>query len=521
MTTKVKAVPSRILTVLLLLRPNRKFSISDALAEARHFEVEELLPESAAEAHDVEAVRRFARKHRLQIVRLDEQARTMVLRGPVHGITAAFAAMPKELPGVIGVFGLDNQPVSKRPGRQRFPPEESMTPPPVNTHTRPPKDFRGLYEFPNNATGKGQCIGVLEFGGGFSPPKLRSYLRKLGVSGTKIKVREIPPGTNRPTGKPGTLSPDTEVYLDIEVLASVAPDATLVAYFAENSSRGWIEALHAAIFDREHRISVLSISWGAAERNWDTQTIRAIDHLFQMAALLGITVCCASGDRGVFEDEAHPYSVPFPASSPHVLACGGTQLEVLGGQRTRETVWNESRVSGLASGGGISRVFGLPAFQERHRVPSRFGAGGKGRGIPDVAANASAATGYLIWSDETAMSLGGTSAATPLWAGLVACLNEALGRRTGYLTPLLYTRERNPGLKKISSGNNRLLGRQGYDARKTWDACTGLGSPRGVKLLEWLKRAFAFRSGDPPSGASGAGHRNADRHANGRSWSSR
>jgi kumamolisin len=112
-----------------------------------------------------------------------------------------------------------------------------------------------------------------------------------------------------------------------------------------------------------------------------------------------------------------------------------------------------------------------------------------------VAANASASTGYLIWADDTAMSMGGTSAAAPLWAGLVACLNEALGRRIGYLTPLLYTGKPGQGaLRDIRRGNNRLDGRQGYTARRGWDACTGLGSPDGVTLLEWLRRGRTPRS---------------------------
>jgi kumamolisin len=309
-----------------------------------------------------------------------------------------------------------------------------------------------------------------------------------------IIVREIAPGGNRPLNRPGTLSPDAEVYMDLEILASVAPHATLVVYFAENSSRGWIEAMQAAIFDRKHRVSVVSVSWGQAEMYWDAQTIAALEHLLQMAAVLGITVCCSSGDRGVFEASTHPYSVPYPASSPHVLACGGSRLEILTGARSRETVWNDARTSGVASGGGVSQLFGLPTFQEAHHVPARFGSAAKGRGIPDVSANASAATGYLIWADDTAMSLGGTSATAPLWAGLVACLNEALGRRIGYVTPLLYRTKRNPGLRNIYQGNNRLDGRNGYDARKTWDACTGLGSPRGIKLLGWLKRALDLRS---------------------------
>lgn len=472
--------------VLVLLRPSKNFQVP----VHEHFEIDTLLRESAAETKDIEAVRRFAAKHRLTVARVNRRTRTVILRGSAR----EFSKVPGELDCVIGVFGLNKKPVSKRPGRISFPPEESMTPPPVTANTRRPKDFRKLYEFPRNATGKGQSIAVLEFGGGFSRAKLRSYLEKLDVKYPRIIVREIAPGGNRPLNRKGTLSPDAEVYMDLEILASVAPHATLIVYFAENSSRGWIEAMQAAIFDPKHRISVLSVSWGQAEMYWDAQTIAAIEHLLQMAALLGITVCCSSGDRGVFEANTQPYSVPYPASSPHVLACGGTKLDIRSNSRSRETVWNDSKVSGVASGGGISRLFGLPAFQEAHDVPARFRSAAKGRGIPDVAANASAATGYLIWADDTAMSLGGTSATAPLWAGLVACLNEALGRRIGYLTPLLYRRKRNPGLRKIFEGNNRLDGRNGYDARKTWDPCTGLGSPHGIKLVAWLKRAFDLRS---------------------------
>ena len=94
-------------------------------------------------------------------------------------------------------------------------------------------------------------------------------------------------------------------------------------------------------------------------------------------------------------------------------------------------MWNESATVGLASGGGVSRVFGLPPFQQRCGVPARARTRKTGRGTPDVSANASSLTGYLIWADETAMSMGGASAAAPLWAGLTACLSEALGVRLG------------------------------------------------------------------------------------------
>jgi kumamolisin len=305
--------------VMVILRPDRGVAPRETLELGslpvhvrRHDKIEALLQRNAGESADVEAVLRFAARRRLRVLSVNPSERAIVLGGSARAMSSAFGvdvlwrqsgdlqyrthrealAVPKELAGAIaGVFGLDNRPVSKRPRHRSVLPPESATPPPVNRHTRPPKDFRRLYRFPKNATGKGQCIAVLEFGGGFEPAKLRSYLAQLGVASSRVKVREISPGGNRPLNRPGTLTPDTEVYMDLEILASVAPGATLVVYFAENSNRGWIEALRAAIFDRKYRPSVLSLSWGQAEGFWDAQTLNAIEELLRMAALLGITVC--------------------------------------------------------------------------------------------------------------------------------------------------------------------------------------------------------------------------------------
>ncbi len=479
----------------MLLRCNKNAPRYDTIPDGKlptgapgHMGIDQLLREACAEQADVELVRRYVTRHRLKVLRIDLLRRTMIIGGPLAAMTIAFpkrrikggTKVPAELNGsVLGVFGLDNRAIVKRPGRKKFPPEESLVPPPVTTNTRRPKEFRDLYHFPKGATGKGQSIAVLEFGGGFSRAKLGKYLRKLGVRPPRIVVRQIGGAKNRPVNGSGVLSPDAEVYMDLEILASVAPDATLVVYFAENTSRGWIEALNAAIFDRKNKPSVLSISWGQAEEFWDPATVTAVEEAFQMAARLRMTVCCSSGDRGVFEAGRRAYTVPYPASSPHVLACGGTKLQVISKRQQRESVWNESRTAGVASGGGISKFFDLPAFQRSRRAP------GAGRGIPDVAANAASSTGYLIWADGISMSLGGTSAVAPLWAGLVACLNQALGRRIGYLTSLLY--QHRDTLRSVTRGNNRLAGREGYDARKGWDPCTGLGSPDGIKLLKRLR----------------------------------
>jgi len=466
--------------VLVLLRPDEKAQ-NDHTA-GRHLDADELTRRSRATRSDGAIVRSFAARHQLTVVRVNLRQRTMILAGRATALRAAFrrGKIPRDLTDVvIGVFGSGTSPVAKRPRYKKFPPEESQIPPPVNADTRPPKDFRQLYHFPRNATGRGECIGVLEFGGGFSRAKLREYLRIQGIPNINLVVRSIAGAKNRPLSPTGMLTPDAEVYMDLQILAGLAPEAKLVVYFAENSSRGWIEALNAAIFDRKHRPSVLSISWGQAEQDWDPHTILAIEAILKMATTMGITVCCPSGDRGVFES-GRAYTIPYPGSSPHVLSCGGTALDVLSSKRQRESVWNESPTAGVASGGGVSRLFDLPEFQNGHGVP------GQGRGIPDVAANAAAATGYLICFDGITTSLGGTSASTPVWAALIACLNQALGRRVGYLTPFLYQHKR--VLRSIVHGDNKLDGRQGYTARKGWDACTGLGSPHGVKLLTLLRK---------------------------------
>jgi kumamolisin len=284
------------------------------------------------------------------------------------------------------------------------------------------------------------------------------------------------------------LNSDTEVYLDIEVAASLAPEAVIVVYFGENTEQGWLHALQAAILDNNHDLSVISISWGQAELEWSGKAMLEIDRLFQLAAHRGITICCSSGDNGISELSGHPFTVAFPASSPHVLACGGTRLEVNRNGR-EETVWNQWRQFKLASGGGVSNVFPLPRYQKTVKVPSpRLNKRGGGRGIPDVAANASSETGYLIEADNTRMSMGGTSAAAPLWAALIARLNQVLQTKIGFLTPLLYEMNRTgaKSVRDIVKGFNGATRTQGYGAKRGWDACTGLGSPDGETILNWL-----------------------------------
>jgi len=187
----------------------------------------------------------------------------------------------------------------------------------------------------------------------------------------------------------------------------------------------------------------------------------------------------------------------FPASSAFVLACGGTTLQSSGASITSETVWNDG-ADGGATGGGISDSIDLPSWQNNANVPPSVNPGGRiGRGVPDVAGNADPATGYQILADGQPGIVGGTSAVAPLWAGLIACINQRLGTPVGFLNPLLYGQIANAdALNDITIGTNDITGQiGGYPAGPGWDACTGFGSPNGTALANALAGTSAAAAG--------------------------
>ena len=153
-----------------------------------------------------------------------------------------------------------------------------------------------------------------------------------------------------------------------------------------------------------------------------------MDQALQAAAGRNITVVCAVGDAGATDGVADgKMNVDFPASSPWVLSCGGTHLVALGGTISAETVWNDGNHG--ATGGGVSRIFATPDWQQTANESADLEL--IGRGVPDVAANASPSSGFRLLVRGNKVVLGGTSAATPLWAGLIALLNQGCGRESG------------------------------------------------------------------------------------------
>jgi kumamolisin len=351
------------------------------------------------------------------------------------------------------------------------------------------RQLASLYDFPADADGAGQCIGIIELGGGYRGEDLLEYFRSLGLAAPQVTAVRVDGATNQPGNAQG---PDGEVMLDIEVAAAVAPRARIAVYFAPNTDKGFLDAVTLAIHDTDNRPSVISISWGGPEKSWSRQAMDSFDAAFQAAAQMGVTICCAAGDAGSGDENPEQLAqigsdpdgrahADFPGSSPHVLCCGGTRLVASGGKIASETVWNDDPRSS-ATGGGVSDVFALPDWQRDAGVPTSANPGRrKGRGVPDVAGDADPATGYRVRVDGEEAVIGGTSAVAPLWAGLIALCNQKLAAPAGFIQPLLY-RDGGRALRDIVKGDNGA-----YAAKAGWDACTGWGTPDGARLLALLQ----------------------------------
>jgi kumamolisin len=446
-----------------------------------------------ADPAQVDKIRHFAREHNLQMLERGDEVlrRTITLAGTATAMEKAFSVelneyehedgsyrghtgaiqMPEEYASLVsGVFGLDNRPVAKPHFRYRAASRSFGTR--VSNVSYTPPQVAKLYGFPADANGTGQTIGLIELGGGYRPSDVADYFKSLGLPAPAINSISVDHGNNRPTNPQ---SADGEVMLDIEVAGAVAPGAKIAVYFAPNTARGFQDALSMAIHDQLNKPCAVSISWGSSESNWTAQSIENFNQVAQEAGLLGITIAAATGDSGSNDGVADGKShVDFPASCPYVLAAGGTRLVAANGVITSETVWNDGAQGG-ASGGGYSAVFARPAWQASDVTQPN-------RGIPDVAGNADPETGYTILVDGQQMVVGGTSAAAPLWAGLVLLLNQKLNRRLGFLNPSLYRQDQTSDFRDITMGNNGA-----YSAAFGWDPCTGLGSPLGAQLLQALQ----------------------------------
>ena len=506
---------------------------------------EQLEREYAVSPDDTAAVTRVLGRFGLTVREGPPATGSLVVRGTADQIEAAFQPglgvyrgatgaqfrgregqlnIPRALRGVLtGVFGLDQRRVAHRrlgtphaaapgaasaasPGSSgsaggagsagRAGSAASRTaPPPLG-----PDELERRYRFPAGGA-EGQTIAIAEFGGAYFADDVRRFCRRHGREAPKITTVPVglrPLTRERMRALPADRRADArgesgEVMMDVEIVAGLCPKANISVLFAPFDQKGWIDLLDRVIALEPRPVSV-SVSWGSAEddSDWSPAARRAINHRLHAAALLGITVCVATGDDGsgdqMQDGRGH---VHFPASSPYVLAVGGTML----GDNGEEVVWwnepgDRSERRGGSTGGGVSVAYERPSWQRVRRVRSINPDARDGRIVPDVAALAGLPGYGLIYSGRPKMN-GGTSAAAPVWAALIA---RIAGRRPGhapvFLTPLLYEERRGRvAFRDITEGHNASSdpGR-GYHARQGYDAVSGWGVPDGEALLATLER---------------------------------
>lgn len=459
----------------------------------------EVAQQYGAAPEDLDRVASALEAYGLTVVSKDPAARTVCVSGPTSAVEAAFDTRLLDYEGprgryrgrrgelhvpasiqdlVEGVFGLDTRSVVKPRGTIFTPLRATQEQGAFSS------DFAKAYHFPAG-TGKGQTIALLEFGGGYFPSDLAAYCTQAGIAVPKVEAISVSAPTDQKDGAEG------EVMLDVEVVAAVVPDATIKVYFATFSEQGWVDVLDRVVKDAP---DVVSISWGLAEddADWTASGRAAIDDALKQAALVGITVCVASGDDGSGDQETdgHAHS-DFPAASPNVLAVGGTQATLSGATLTGETVWfegNGTRPNGGSGGGGVSVEFARPSWQTV-KVKSVNPHPIDGRVVPDLAAIAGAPF-YRTVVDGEAGLVGGTSAAAPLVASLILRLKANLpsGKKLPFLAPLLYQGAGAAGCNDIATGKNSTAKVGGYKAAKGYDACTGWGSPNGTALLAAVEK---------------------------------
>jgi len=444
-------------------------------------------------ADDIKLVRAFAKEHGLRVTAVEPARRRIQLGGTAAQMQTAFGcelaryrendktfrarsgalSLPSKLVRVVeSVLGLDTRPAAK--------PRSIVHPNAAAAAAHLPNAVAALYRFPTTVNGSGECIALIELGGGYTASDTKAAFKAMGLTSPKVTAVSVDGGKNKPKPDDGA---NGEVALDIQVSGGAAPRAAIAVYFAPNTDAGFVDAITQAAHDAKHKPSVISISWGSAESDWTQQAIDSMNSAMQDAASIGVSVFVASGDSlatdGVSDGKAH---VDFPASSPWAIGCGGTNINVSGSSIANESVWNDGSSGG---GGGISDVFAVPSFQKNAPLPKSVNDGKIRRGVPDVAGDAAPATGYRVVYNGATQVVGGTSAVAPLWAGLTALINQQAAQPIGFFLPKLYA---NPSwLREITQGSNKPSGSSiGYSAGPGWNACTGLGVPNGQALFAGL-----------------------------------
>lgn len=436
-----------------------------------------LAAQTGADPNDVAKLQRYCAAQGIEVVA--EHWRSVVMSAPIHKLIDAFGA-------TAGIYELpDKRRFRHRSGPLHAPPEiAAMLRGPFGIHQWPrshavgtlqsgvtplfASDIVSRYRFPD-ADGSGVTVAVLQMRGEFRPEDFDKCMQAQNVKAQRPIVKRL---DNAELAHEIETAKDVESAIDTQIVGALAPGTQIVVYATPDDERGVLDAIRHALFDDEYAPSILSISFGFPEERWTPVALTILDELFTAAALLGVTILCASGDHGAEVGSDGKARVLAPASSPFAHACGGTQI--VAGTNPDESGWAQS-------GGGFSSSFGVPAWQNAvSSVASSYGVAA-GRGVPDVAAQVT--PGYAVFFEGSQLAMGGTSAAAPVWAALTARLNQRLGKSAGFFAPLLYGGASGTILRDVLTGGNDR-----YRCAPGWNPCTGLGVPDG-KALEAVLRS--------------------------------
>jgi kumamolisin len=329
--------------------------------------------------------------------------------------------------------------------------------------------FDQVYQ--SGLSGKGQHIAIATYDG-FHMSDINGFFLQSRISPAP-RVDQVVfngvPGVNE--------SSAVETEMDAEFAGLIAPQAQIHIFASSRNSDAGELQMFTAILD-DNRAKVVNYSWGTCETYVSSQHKADMDEVYARAIAQGVNIMVASGDNGADGCNDGTKIADWPASSPNVVAVGGTSL-VISGKFLNEMAWS-------GSGGGISKLYPSPAYQSSLQSPFIM------RSFPDIAFNADPATGQAMWTQNKTgvphwMTVGGTSMAAPQWSGFMALLGEARLNHfkgpVGQLNPILYSisaQQIYNLLFDITEGNN------GYGANAGWDAVTGLGSMQADTLLNYL-----------------------------------
>jgi hypothetical protein len=355
--------------------------------------------------------------------------------------------------------------------------------------------------------GQGQTIAVMEFGEPNLTSDIADYQACYGTH-ANVSYQNID-GFNQ------TGAGEGEAALDIETVTVMAPKANVIVYRGPNSEDGWYDTFATAALQDVARTE--SVSYGLCEPDFGailgSGLASALNVVYEQQAVQGQTVVVAAGDSGsegclrVTPTKTSQLAVSFPSSDPYVLAVGGTSVvSPTPVQRQYEVVWNDGYDQGGAGGGGESVFFAEPSYQTAFGISISGGS----RAVPDVSADADEETGYLTVHSGDWTQVGGTSAATPLWAALLALTDaKCPSSPVGFVNPAMYYAA-SPAVKAIvlndiqadpsqypDNVSNDYTGDGGgeYPVLVGYDMATGLGSPVGGALATQLCESSAQSEG--------------------------